>query len=150
MFRDNSFLNRLVNEVVRKIHGIDLRNPRSFEIMVEHTILVGWTSTAPFSVEEDASGAYEVFKPNHYSTGLRVKRDRQDILAPSTREISLTIECWKARDGIHARIHTLYPGPHIGPLRQRFGNDPSGVADILDREGVVFFDWNHAVEPIDD
>lgn len=144
MFDDEAFRARLFEQAARAIRGVDLRDPVTRSVTVGYPDPVGWAGTRPYNSAHVAS--YEEFAPNRHSVGLRVRRG-EPILAPATLLVTLVIEFRKARDGLSAIIHTVYPGPDIGPLRP---TEPGATepVDITKRESVVFLDWNHDGEPL--
>ncbi len=102
----------------------------SYSVTLMHPEFVGWEST-------DILGLYleselEEFAPNHHSNVLRV-RSRVDRFSPRTREITLVYELKKEGTYATAVVYSVYPGKDIGKLD----------GDITEREGRVFFDWNH-------
>lgn len=103
-----------------------------FSTTLQFRFPVGWSST-------DDSRNYraddlEEFEPSRNSTALRVKRERDHLLAPRTRDLTVVYELTRLEEYEPVCfIHSLYPGKDIGELR---GN-------ITKREGVVFFDWEH-------
>lgn len=100
-------------------------------LTVSCPIPVGWTSTDRVAAYH--SGDMERFKPSRRSRALRIRKDRQGIVAPQTNKLTLVYELRRERRGPVVVIHSVYPGPDIGELD----------GDLTAREGVVFFDWNH-------
>jgi hypothetical protein len=104
----------------------------SFSILCDRP--VGWSSTMP--IESVGLEGCEQFNPNRRSSGLRVKINRRNIMAPTTSIITFVVE-FRSEDNVPAVvIHSMYPGVDIGKL----------VGNVTEREGVVFFDWNHPGE----
>lgn len=101
----------------------------SFEIVFDHP--VGWSSTDDLRRYQDRD--LEFFRPNRRSEGFRVKPLFSNLLAPQTNYVTIVFEFKKEHDGPTAVIHTIYPGRDIGEL----------VGDVTEREGIVFFDWEH-------
>ena len=98
---------------------------------------IGWESTTP--IEGIAPEALEVFQPNRKSTGLRVRADCHDILAPTTTLVTVIFSIRPhPREGLEVIVHSLYPGMDIGELD----------GDLTVRTGRVFFDWRHPGTPI--
>jgi hypothetical protein len=95
---------------------------------------VGWESTAP--LKNFAPTDLEPFEPNKKSSALRVRLDRPDLVAPKTREIVIIAEVRQENGNPVIILHSAYPGKEIGQLE---GN-------ITEREGRVFFTWEHLGE----
>lgn len=103
-------------------------------LTITHSMPVGWESTA--SLQNYELGDLEEFDLNRRSWGLRVKRSRTDLFAPKTNELTIVFE-FKSEDGkAVAIVHSIYPGIDIGELH----------GDVTEREGRIFFDWNHPGE----
>lgn len=102
-------------------------------VTFSHRFLLGWEST-------DSRGKYrtehlEKFRPNRKSTALRVRPELSFIHAPTTKEVTVVFEFrpFVGRARHTFIIHSLYPGVDVGEI--------SG--DVTEREGRIFFDWEH-------
>ncbi len=102
----------------------------TFQMAIE----VGWEST--LRRHKCLKDELEVFAPNKSSTALRIRKDLKDRLAPLTRDVTVIYELCDQRGEPKVTIRSLYPGTDIGELD----------GDITEREGRVFFDWNHPGE----
>lgn len=130
-WKDNLVLGQFLKEME------DLWSTKDFDthsVNVIHKVFVGWESTS--SIERYKADDLEPFKLNRRAQGLRVKTDRTDLLAPRTKEITIVFEFKSENDQPVAIIHSIYPGRDIGDLE----------GDVTEREGRVFFDWNHSGE----
>lgn len=107
----------------------------SFTIELDHSI--GWTSTEAAN-HFTKLWELEIFAPNRHSFALRVNPKASVRKAPPTSFVTFVCECKKETDGLTVIIHSLYPGDDIGPLD----------GDLLSRERVVFYSWDHPGEPI--
>ncbi len=130
-WKDQLVLDQFLREVE------DLWATRDFDthsVNINHNVFVGWESTSP--IERYNTDDLESFRLNRRAQGLRVKTDRADLLAPRTKEITIVFEFRSENDRPVAIIHSIYPGRDVGDLD----------GDITEREGRVFFDWNHSGE----
>lgn len=147
MFDDEQFRKYLVEEIVRRTHGVKFSPSVTIPLTFGYGEYVGWASTRP--IRQTDAVRRERFYPNpktKRATALRVCRG-EPILAKATNLVTLVVEFRKNRDGITATIHTIYPGPYVGELRATEPGEREPV-DVTEREGVVFFDWNHDGEPL--
>ncbi len=133
----NSARNLFQDKTVRKQlskHIVDMWSEGIFEtqsIQITCKESIGWESTVP--IEIYAPEVLERFDLNRRSFGLRIKRDRTDLLAPQTQKLTLVVEFRCENDQPKVIVHSMYPGEDIGELD----------GDVTDREQRVFFDWNH-------
>ncbi len=95
------------------------------------SIPVGWSGTDDVTRYE--RDTLELFQPNKRSDAFRVRKERTDLKAPETQELTFIYRIIE-RESPAIQIYSLYPGRDIGELE---GN-------ITEREKVVFFDWDHA------
>jgi hypothetical protein len=95
---------------------------------------VGWSSTAP--IHNFRREDFERFCINKWSSGQRIRRNRTDLRAPKTDLVTVIYELKDEGEKIVIVIHSLYPGMDIGELK----------GDVSQREGCVFFDWDHPGE----
>ena len=95
---------------------------------------VGWSSTAP--IHDFRREYFEKFYINKWSSGQRIRRNRTDLRAPKTDLVTVIYELKDEGEKIVIVIHSLYPGMDIGELK----------GDVSQREGCVFFDWDHPGE----
>ncbi len=103
-------------------------------VTIEMPIHVGWESTD--NKDKYPIDALEKFNPNGRSTALRIRSNHTEHLAPLTRDITLVYQLEDQRGEAKVTIWSMYPGDDIGELD----------GDITEREGRVFFDWNHPGE----
>lgn len=107
----------------------------SFTIDVERPI--GWSSTESADHFTNLS-ELEIFQPNRHSLALRVRREENGRKAPLTSLVTFVCECKYENDIATAIIHSVYPGDDIGRLD----------GDLLVREHIVFYDWDHPGRPL--
>lgn len=107
-------------------------------VTIEYPDYVGWAST--MARETVGPNQCDRFKPNRFSTALRVRADIAAIRAPRTKLVSMNIELRCDSSGWLAIIHTVYPGVHIGYSRPAPG-EPAPV-DLTETRGIVFLDWS--------
>jgi hypothetical protein len=105
----------------------------TFSDTVDFTDYIGWSSTAPRGQYSDAD--LDGFHPNNHSSALRVVDPTKS--APLTKSLTIIGEYRKDGGVEKIIIHSMYPGKYVGVLD----------GDISEREGVVFFDWEHPGEP---
>lgn len=103
-------------------------------VTIEMPVHIGWESTA--NKDKYPMDTLEEFCPNRRSTALRIRSNRTEHLAPLTKDITIVYQLEDQRGEPKVTIWSLYPGDDIGEL----------VGDITQREGRVFFDWNHPGE----
>lgn len=103
-----------------------------------HTITfphaVGWSSTEDLD-RFDADDLVP-FKLSEHARGLRLP-DHAAVQAPLTSELTVVYKLKKKRLP-QVVIHTVYPGPDVGPLQ----------GDVSRRMLVAFFDWDHTGEQL--
>ncbi len=105
----------------------------SFSIQFDE--FIGWSSTDDRILHADIS--LEPFAINGRATGYKIRADRQDILAPKTKLLTIIYNLAFEANQLLVHIVSMYPGPDIGEL----------VGDVSEREGIVFFGWKHPGEP---
>jgi len=96
-----------------------------------HPEQIGWESTSPISAE--VADALEPFNLNRHSTGLRVRADRTDMLAPLTHGLTVIYELKDDCGGPISIIRSIYPGADVGELD----------GDVTNREQRYFYGWEH-------
>lgn len=128
LLRDPAILRGLAADVLECWNDGGVGLTYSVQITCDRS--VGWASTMP----SDDIDFYdlECFELGR-GCALRVKLDRQHLRAPRTDDVTIVYELKEEYGHPTAVVHSIYPGPDIGPLE---GN-------ITEREGVVFFDWDH-------
>ncbi|MFH1405486.1 MAG: hypothetical protein ABIH21_05360 [Patescibacteria group bacterium] len=127
-----------IEEVLERMNYEGFDDNR-FRITIQMREPIGWSSTAPVF-----SGCnLEQRNLNPGATALFVTN--ADILAPVTNLITFAGELRMESDWnmdkpheVFVFVRIMYPGANVGML----------VGDVSEREGVVFFDWNHPGEPI--
>lgn len=121
---------------VREIwRGENPQDTFSIEVHFEDTI-AGWSSTA--DIRNFKEKDLEWFCPNNHSRALRVKLSSRHIFAPVTKTMTLVFELKSERNAPTIMVRSMYPGRDVGKLD----------GDITEREGLVFFDWDHQGEPL--
>ena len=120
------------------------RHDERFDVVCDE--VVGWTSTAP--IERFSKDDLEPFYPNGHAVAMRVRSDA-GRLAPATTYVTVVYQLYLNAENKEwfAVVYSLYPGIDIGPMRNE--KSKRRRADITEREGVVFFDFNHVGEPIE-
>jgi hypothetical protein len=97
---------------------------------------LGWESTAP--IEKYDRSDLEIFYPQK---GVKAKRVIPSLSghlkAPQTDWVTLAYDVKNENGSPVVFINTVYPGRDIGWF---------DCKDITEREGRVFFDWNHPGE----
>ncbi len=145
LFEDKTFVELLLAACHEALRGVTIsRNGITRNVEVEYPQYVGWSSTAP--IDSVSSRVLERYEPNPYTVARRVQPSATAVLAPRTKLLTLAVEFRRARGGIEAIVHTIYPGPNIGALRRDPGDQNPQRLNVTEREGVVFFDWNHPGE----
>ncbi len=134
MFSDCPYL---ASEIVDDAREAWSKESKTSSMPVECREIIGWSSTDNLSKYQQ-NGCLESFSLGNNARGLRIKKNRRDILAPKTSVITLIYELKREQNQFVIVIHSMYPGPDIGEL----------VGDVSEREKVVFFDWNHPGEPL--
>lgn len=130
IFVTNSICDEFAKKVL--IHSVD--GPGTYSITIDCHAPIGWSGTD--DVEEYHADDLEPHKPNRNSSVLRVIRDRHHLLAPLTSLITFVYELKWESGGPVAVIHSIYPGPDIGPLD----------GDLTTTRNIVMFDFNHPGE----
>lgn len=128
MLEDPEVLRLLVIELAKEIKGKPQEGTLGIEVVCRK--FIGWASTAPRKNYEKSE--LEPFKPNRHTNAMRVKKGR-DILVPLTKRVTIIMELKREGRDWAAVIHSVYPGKDVGKL----------TGNITEREGVVFFGWNH-------
>lgn len=128
LFDHRGVLNEFIDHLA-ELYAKQRIGTASVQIVVPDT--VGWSSTDDLEKYDD--DLVEFFRPNRRSSGLRVKRKYQVILAPKTNKLTIVFELKLEDDKPVAIVHSIYPGEDIGELR----------GQVSFREGVVFFDFQH-------
>lgn len=105
---------------------------------------VGWESTDDRGKYQD--NVLEKFYPNKRSTALRIKPDFTFIEAPKTSLMTIVYSILIENRDIISSIQTIYPGEYVGPLRNTEKGREKEIANITERQGRVFFDFNHPGE----
>lgn len=106
-------------------------------VQIRHDEVVGWASTS--SINGFVAHQLRDFAPNSHTRALVINPKRRDIRAPQTKLVTIVYEFkYEEDNGWVAVIHSIYPGPDIGELD----------GDITEREGVVFFTWEHPGETL--
>ena len=103
--------------------------------------MIGWESTD--HVSKYGEDCLEEFNPNGRCSALRIKTTMTNIRAPKTSLMTIKYGILIEDGDFIASIQTIYPGVDIGPLNNEYGNED---VDITEREGRIFFDWNHPGE----
>lgn len=131
VFADPFVRDRFLEIVLERVEEAGLWRRRAFSDTLTCPRPVGWASTE----RRDAFGEEELepFALNKRSTGLRVKAERADILAPLTADLTVVYDVIAEDRGWLVLVHSMYPGPDVGELD----------GDVSAREGCVFFDWGH-------
>lgn len=128
---EGSILNKVTDDVWEQWeHGVFGTHSVTFEMPIH----VGWESTV--SRDKYSMDDLEDFSPNKRSSALRIRPGRTEHLAPLTRDITIVYQLEEQRGAAKVTIWSMYPGVDIGELD----------GDITEREGRVFFDWNHPGE----
>lgn len=105
---------------------------------------IGWESTNErYKYHNDK---LEEFKLNDRSVALRVKTELKHIEAPKTTLVTIVYDILIENKDIIASIQTIYPGVYVGPLRNTEKGKEKEIVNITERQGRVFFDWNHPGE----
>lgn len=114
------------------------RHQGNFSITIEHDEFVGWAATDAL-VNYD-SDSYGMVRKSSTCTIQMIFEDRNDILAPLTKEVTIAYDLKYDQDKKSwvVIVYELYPGPDYGELE----------GDVSAREGFVFFDIAHAGEPL--
>jgi hypothetical protein len=128
---DGFIREQLIDDTKVAVEKCSRRN--SFSIKFNEWI--GWSSTDDRILH--ANICLEPFAINGRATGYRIRPDRKDILAPKTKIMTIIYNLAFEANQLLVHIVSMYPGPDIGEL----------IEDVSEREGVVFFDWNHPGEP---
>lgn len=129
LFSDAIVLELFLGYVAELCYKVDL--PGTYSYSLSYPAPVGWESTD--RLRKYDPGDLEEYALTRKSTCLRVKPDRVDLRAPKTCSITIVFELKLEHDRPVAVVHSLYPGADVGELE---GN-------VTEREGRVFFDWNH-------
>ena len=100
---------------------------------------VGWSSTA--DIKDIPLEDLELFKPNARSIAMRVRLGSKHLARQTNiATVIMNIQRSHYGKGFTVFVNSMYPGKDIGDLE---GN-------ITQREGQVFFGWEHPGEPIED
>ena len=105
---------------------------------------IGWESTNERC--KFHSDNLEEFKLNGRCVALRVKTRLTYIKAPKTSLVTIGYGILIKNDDIIASIQTIYPGEYVGPLYNTEEGKENQVVNITERQGRVFYDWNHPGE----
>lgn len=132
IFKNTSIL-KLFLEEIQEIW--DEGELGEFSIELENDTFIGWESTSP--IENYGSEDLEEFKIKKNISAVRIKTERIHLKAPKTKLVTFVLEIKKEFDNPTVIIHSIYPGVDIGPLNDK---------NITEREGRLFFDWNHPGE----
>lgn len=150
LLADPEFAGQLAEQIRRIVRDADDGNRRgiSARLTIYFDKAVGWASTA-LKTEFDLETETDEYCPNEYTVVRRVKRSLADEHpAPATFDITLSVWLTESAKGWRCTVHSIYPGPDIGPLsppKHMRGGPP---LDITKTEHMVMFDWNHPGKPI--
>ncbi len=135
MMRDQKLTERLseiIDDVLRE-KGLPTRNQNYTEIIsVQLDEPVGWTSTIPCEQVQDMPSERRPL--NKQSEALFIAD--KSVLAPLTNIVTFVaefrVDLMGSLDAL-ILIHSLYPGPSVGPL----------VGNMTEATGLMWFDFHH-------
>jgi hypothetical protein len=130
---ENHFRNVIENDLLARSSEGPFPT-ESFEL--DCGVSVGWASTDKRERYQSEGALLERFAPNRASTALRVRNDATLSgfhYAPRTTAVTFVCEVRHEDGAWVVVIHSIYPGSDIGELK----------GDVTEREGVVFFGWEH-------
>ncbi len=131
LITDGHVHEQLLDDVLETAEEGSVKRIVRRSVTIFHTEYVGWEST-------DDMGNYpedvvEQYYHNPKCSWLRIIPGRRDICAPRTNALTIVYELRFEKDGWVVIVWSIYPGVDVGKLK---GN-------VTEREGRVFFDWNH-------
>lgn len=111
----------------------DKKDFGTHSVEITHPDIVGWESTTD---QELAADAIEEVRLGRNGSGMRLKPNRIDVLAPLTQKLTIIFEFKPVGNSASMTVHSVYPGCDVGEL----------MGDVTAREKRIFFDWNHPGE----